>query len=121
MRMGARTWFAMLLLASVLLYHRLVKPLPFARAIILVATLLGGVLVYGVVRDLANPAGGVQTLRTMAGAGSSRWATMNEFQAIYGIAYDLYARHAAGRVGHVPWQIHAGDFLLLIPSQMLPF
>ena len=121
MRMGARTWFAMLLLASVLLYHRLVKPLPFARAIILVATLLGGVLVYGVVRDLANPAGGVQTLRNMAGAGSSRWATMNEFQAIYGIAYDLYARHAAGRVGHVPWQIHAGDFLLLIPSQMLPF
>jgi hypothetical protein len=116
-RMGARTFYATLLLAAVLLYHRLVKPLPLARAAILVSLLLGGLLLYGLSRDLR---GGLSVLNTVAEP-SARWSTMNEFQAMYGIAYDLHARKTAGLVGHVPWQIYATDILQLIPSQILPF
>lgn len=118
MRMGARTWLVMLIMAAVLLYHRLVKPLRFARAAVLVVLLLCGAMVYGLARDLG---GGLAGLSRVSATTSSRWATMNEFQALFGIAYDLKARKAAGLVGPIPWQIYANDVILLIPSQMLPF
>jgi hypothetical protein len=114
-RMGGRTWYVMLLMASGLLYHRLVRPLPAARAIALGGLLLGGALVYGMARDIG---GG---LRTVAEAGTSPWATMNEFQALFGMAYDLYARQAAGTLGPIPWQVYANDLVMLVPSQLLPF
>jgi hypothetical protein len=120
LRMGARTFFVTLLLAAVLLYHRLVRPLPFARAVLLAVLLLGGALLYGLARDLTTPAG-VGGLDRLATTTSSRWATMNEFQALYGIAYDLHERKAAGLLGPIPWQIYASDLLQLVPSQFLPF
>jgi hypothetical protein len=118
--MGARTYLAMLILASVLLYHRLVRPLPLVRAAVLSVLLLGGLLLYGLARDLAGP-GGTSGLSTVANTTSSRWATMNEFQALYGIAYDLHARKATGAIGKVPWELYASEFSQLIPSQLLPF
>jgi hypothetical protein len=114
-RMGGRTWYVMLLLATALLYHRLVKPLSVVRATVLVVVLLGGALVYGLARDLG---GG---LNTVARSEASPWATMNEFQALYGMAYDLHARQMAGTLGPIPWQIYANDIVMLIPSQILPF
>jgi hypothetical protein len=117
--MGARTYFAMLILSSVLLYHRLVRPLPIVRAAILSALLLGTLLIYGLARDLATASG--SGLRTVANTTSSRWATMNEFQALYGIAYELHARKATGALGKVPWELYATEFSQLIPSQLLPF
>jgi hypothetical protein len=117
--MGARTYFAMLVLSSVLLYHRLVRPLPVVRAAVLSVLILGGLLLYGLARDLTGPGG--SGLRTLANATSSRWATMNEFQALYGIAYELHARKATGALGKVPWELYATEFSQLIPSQVLPF
>lgn len=117
-RMGARTYFVTLVMAGALLYHRLVKPLAFARAALLMALILGGALVYGLSRDLG---GGLAGLSTVANTTSSRWATMNEFQALYGISYDLHARKEAGTLGPIPWQIYANDIIQLVPSQMLPF
>lgn len=114
-KMGGRTWYVMLLLATGLLYHRLVRPLPVVRAAILVVALLGGALLYGFARDLG---GG---LNTVAQSDVSPWATMNEFQALYGMAYDLHARQLAGTLGPIPWQIYANDIVMLIPSQILPF
>jgi hypothetical protein len=114
-RMGGRTWYVTLLMAAVLLYHRQVKPLPFARAGALAVALLGATLVYGMARDIG---GG---LRTVAEAEHSPWATMNEFQALYGISYDLYMRRLDGTTGPVPWQIYASDLIRLVPSQVLPF
>jgi hypothetical protein len=45
---------------------------------------------------------------------------MNEFQAMYGIAYELHARKNANLLGPIPWQLYASDLLQLIPSQILP-
>jgi hypothetical protein len=114
-KMGGRTWYAMLLMAAVLLYHRLVKPLPVLRATILALVVVGGMLVYGMARDLG---GGIASVKS---AEFSPWATMNEFQALYGIAYEVQVRKAAGLLGPVPWQIHFHDLILLVPSQLLPF
>jgi hypothetical protein len=119
-RMGARTYFAMLVVASVLLYHRLVKPLTLARAALTAVLLLGSLLLYGLARDLATPSG-TSGLHTVANTTSTRWATMNEFQAIYGIAYDLHARKAAGTLGPVPTELYVTELALLFPSQVLPF
>ena len=113
--MGGRTWYVMLLMGAALLYHRLVKPLSVALALTLVIVLLGGAIAYGLARDLG---GGMSTI---AETESSPWATMNEFQALYGIAYDLHARRLAGTLGTIPWQIYANDVVMLIPSQFLPF
>jgi hypothetical protein len=113
--MGGRTWYAMLVLATGLLYHRIVRPLSPIAAALIVVLVLGGTLIYGVARDVR---GG---LRTVAEAEWSPWATMNEFQAFFGIAYDLHARQAAGTVGHIPWQVYASDLISLVPSQLLPF
>ena len=116
-RLGGRTWYVMLVMATGLLYHRLVKPIPAMRAAVLVAVLLGGALAYGVNRDLRVRGG----LSYVAQAETSPWATMNEFQALFGIAYDLYVRKMAGTLGPVPWQIYANDLVILMPSQLLPF
>lgn len=114
-KMGGRTWYVMLVMAAGLLYHRLVKPLRVVVATAVVALLLTGALVYGVARDVG---GG---LETVAQAGSSPWATMNEFQALFGIAYELHDRKVAGTLGPVPWQIFANDAIMLVPKQLLPF
>jgi len=119
-KMGARTFFAMLVVASVLLYHRLVRPLTLTLAAVLATLLLGGLLLYGVARDLAAPGGG-SGLETIASSRSSRWATMNEFQALYGIAYDLHARKQLGQLGPIPATLYVTEFSQLFPSQILPF
>jgi hypothetical protein len=113
--MGGRTWYVMLLMATGLLYHRLVKPLPAVRATVIGIALLAGALAYGLARDLG---GG---LTRVVQSEISPWATMNEFQALYGIAYDLHVRKMAGTLGVIPWQIYANDFVVLVPSQLLPF
>jgi hypothetical protein len=119
-KMGARTYFAMLLVASVLLYHRLVKPLMLAWAAGLALLLLGGLITYGLARDLADPSG-TSGLTAIANTSSSRWATMNEFQALYGIAYELHARKQAGQLGPIPAELYATEFSQMFPSQILPF
>jgi hypothetical protein len=117
-RMGARTWFVLLILATGLLYHRLVKSLPVVRAALLGVVLLTGALVYGLARDLGSHFTG---LDVVASSMSSRWTAMNEFQALFGISYDLYARQAAGLVGPIPSALYASEALQLVPSQLLPF
>jgi hypothetical protein len=113
--MGGRTWFVMLLVATILLYHRLVRPLRLWMAAAAAVVLLAGAIAYGLARDVG---GGIARVAASEG---SPWSAMNEFQALFGIAYDLSARKAAGVLGAIPWQVYANDFLLLVPSQILPF
>jgi hypothetical protein len=114
-RMGGRTWFVMLIAATVLLYHRLVQPLRVWMAAAAAGVLIAGAIAYGLARDVG---GGIATVAASEG---SPWAAMNEFQALFGIAYDLFARKAAGTLGAIPWQVYANDFLIVVPSQILPF
>jgi hypothetical protein len=118
--MGSRTNLVMLLMAAMLLYHRLVRPLRLIRAAALGTLLIAGALAYGLARDLSN-ADAAASLAALSSATSSRWSAMNEFQALYGIAYDLHARKAEGALGPIPWHVYANEFSQIVPSQLLPF
>jgi hypothetical protein len=114
-RQGARTEVVLLILTAALLYHRLVRPLSFARVSLGAVMLLAGVVFVGAVRDTGvgvgeMPVGEVSVL-----------SLSNEFQALFGTAYDLHMRRDRGELATIPWTLYLSDILLLIPSQFLPF
>lgn len=109
-RMGQRSGIILLLLATGLLYHRIVRPLRF-RSIILGSTLLlVFFFTFGVLRS-AN--------LDLLSIPENIFSISNECQSLLGTAYDLHQR-----VNHqslqVPWQIHLSEFLALIPQQVCP-
>jgi hypothetical protein len=109
----SRTTAVMLLLTAVVGYHRIVKPLRVKSAVIVGTVLLGFVLIFGLFRDIGA-----------AGIRQDRSATVNaanEFQILYGTAYDIYYRKINGMLPPVPPQMYFADFYRLIPSQLLPF
>jgi hypothetical protein len=100
--LGARRDMAMLLIASVLLYHRLVKPLAVSQAATAATALLSGLLVFGFLRDLSGQ--------------NFSWTAANEFQTLFANACDIEAR----RPGlDVPWQIYYSDLFRLVPRRWL--
>jgi hypothetical protein len=101
---GPRSYFAFLVLATVLSFHRLVRPIsvPVAAAVgILFLSLL---LAYGYVRDYSNHA--------------SDFSTANEFQVLMGTA--LHVRDMVADGLKVPPQVRWSELLMLIPQQLLP-
>ena len=109
--LGSRSTAMILVLSAGLLYHRLVKPIGFRAAIIGGVLLLSAFTIVGTVRQGFR---GAEAGRQALTAGS-------EFQALFTTAFDIHKRHEAGQIGHVPWQLYASDFTLLVPRQLLPF
>ncbi|HEV2718821.1 MAG TPA: hypothetical protein VG323_02290 [Thermoanaerobaculia bacterium] len=109
--LGARTPAVLLILSAGLIYHRVVRPLPFSAVLAGGALLLAGFLAVGQVRSLG----------ASAGSGHGLLTSTNEFQALFTNAFDLYKRREMGLLPLVPWQIHVSDFYMAIPSQLLPF
>jgi hypothetical protein len=100
--MGARRDMAMLLIAAILLYHRLVKPLAAGPAAALATGLLAGLLGFGFVRDFSGQ--------------SVTWTAANEFQTLFANACDMDTR----RHGlDVPWPIYFSDLFRLLPRSSL--
>ena len=105
--MGARTNFAILIMAVVLSCHRLLRPIgPVAAAVSSVA-LLAGLLGYGVIRQGTSI--------------SDIWVAPNEFQVLMANGINVSWEKARGTIHDVPWQIIYNDFILMIPQQLLPF
>jgi hypothetical protein len=107
---GSRSALVLLLLATGLLYHRLVRPMKLVAVTAAGMALLIGVLGYGIVRDFRNYREPVAFL-----------TAANEFQSILGTPFDLQDRMRAGELVNIPWQIYWADLLALVPSQLLPF
>ena len=108
-RLGSRRDTAMLLIASVLLYDHLVRPLKTWQAVAGGASLLLGLLAFGFNRDL--------------GGAEASWTAANEFQILFGNGCDMLARVRSGQLD-IPRQLHFGELLMLIPSRwqpLLPF
>ena len=110
-RMGARTEAVLLILAAVVLYHRLVKPLSFRFCAISGSLLLAGFLVLGAARN-----GLIGKASTSSGV--SLLAVGNEFQSLFATGYDLRCRVEEGL--EVPWQVYFGDLFRPIPQQIFP-
>jgi len=117
-RMGGRTEFFLLLLAAVLTYHRLIKPLRISTLILLGVVMLSGALVYGGLRVFVLAKGGLPMTLTWD---QSMFAMVNEFQILLGTAADLQDMKVKGLMGEIPKAAYFADFLALIPQQLLPF
>jgi len=109
-RLGSRGSMVLLLVAAVLLYHRMVHPLTLVRASVVGVLALGLFLVMGFARDYAADTPGYMSLLMAS----------NEFQALFGTAYDVYMMRSVENVD-IPWQLHLADFFRVIPQQILPF
>ena len=110
MRESVRSSLVLLLLCVVLLYHRLVRPLTLAKVAIGSAVLIAGFVTLGLLR-----------LHTASLNVRSGLTAMNEFQALFATAFELYQRQKLGTLGPVPWQVYTVDLYLEIPRQLLPF
>ncbi|HEX9983060.1 MAG TPA: hypothetical protein VGF69_07340 [Thermoanaerobaculia bacterium] len=110
----ARSEFILLLMTTIMFYHRFVRRIPFIIAIPAGVLFLGGFLLMGIMRDF-------QGVQTVSEYDVPLLASSNEFQAVFATAYDLHVARQTGELQHIPWQIHWSDFYALIPSQILPF
>lgn len=112
---GARTELVLLIVTTMLLYHRLVAHLRLRIIIPFGAALMAVFLTLGIIRDMSSE-GGVEA------SGTPVLAASNEFQVLFANAYDLHQRrYVTGELPPIPWQIYWADFTALVPSQLLPF
>ncbi len=112
--LGSRGRAVLLLISAGVLYHRLVKPVSFRLVIVAGTLLLAGFLVAGVIRVVSSP----EAMRKDVG---HVLTAANEFQGLFGTAFDIHKRKEAGSIPSVPWQVYVSDLYFLIPSQLLPF
>jgi hypothetical protein len=115
--LGQRSGMMFFLLTTVLLYHRLVRPLSF-KALAMVGSAVFVLFMFlGFYRSFQD----LTALRSdVVAADTSVLARTNEFQSLLGTAYDVAQRKAAGAT--LPWYLYINDFVdVLPPQQLLPF
>lgn len=114
---GARTGLVMFLIATALMYHRLIKPLSVKFLLAFGAALLMFFIFAGIYRTYLDLSG------LQAGLSASEggiFAGGNEFQALLGTELDMLQRKEAGY--DFPWYLYFNDFsTVLPPQQLLPF
>jgi len=108
---GARSQAVFFLVAWLLAQQRLRMPLRPLIFLIISLSILGGALVYGLVRGLGSQADTVQAVFSATG----------EFQSVYGTAYNLIYLRDTGGLPQIPWHMYIADLLRLFPQQLLPF
>ena len=92
---GARTGLVLFLMATALLYHRMIKPLSM-KFLITSGTLL---FIFFIFLGLYRPYIDIASLQTdLSLADAGIFSGGNEFQALLGTAYDVYQRKEAGAV-----------------------
>lgn len=113
---GARASLMVSLGASMVLYHRYVRPFTWRRAVLIGVTgvvLFLGLGVLRTYRQLSSAAeAGVVTPTSVSGG---------EFEALFANAVDLEERMRLSRGAGVPPQRYASELFAAVPSQLLPF
>jgi hypothetical protein len=113
-RNASRSELVLLMLTTILMYHRLVKPLKLKLAILLGVGFIGGFLLLGVMRNRSFGPGYDEVHVPFL-------VVNNEFQAVWGTSYDIWALKRDGIITNPPPQLFFSDFYFLVPSQLLPF
>jgi hypothetical protein len=101
---GPRTYFATLLLATLLSFHKMVRAISIPVLGACVVVFLGFLLAYGNIRNYADS--------------PIDFSTSNEFQVLMGTA--LHVRDMVQSGLKVPLQVTWSELLMLIPQQLLP-
>ena len=110
--LGARTYAAMLILAAMVTYHRLVKPFTFKTLSLLSAAFLFALIGYGFLREYGR--GDIVGIENPLVAA-------NEFQVLMTTPIHIKWLMDRGAITEVPWELIFSDFLMLIPQQFLSF
>jgi hypothetical protein len=107
--MGPRAYYAFLIMAVALCYHRMIRPITAVPAASIASVLLAGLLGYGYWRDHSyNSVADILSAAT-------------EFQVLLANGLHVSWARAHGMLGDVPWHIRFNDLILMIPQQLLPF
>jgi len=112
-KMWSLTGLALQVLASVLLYHRFVRPLRLPILVLIAVLGIYGCLAYGIARAQRYSENVDIRVDTVLSSSS-------EFDAMFGTALHLLKYKEAGALPPVPWQAHFNDILALVPQQLLP-
>jgi hypothetical protein len=102
--LGPRTYFATLVLAALLAFHRMVRPLSVPTLGIFAVLFLFLLVAYGNFRNFTDV--------------FIDFSTMDEFQTLMGTA--LHVRDMVARGLQAPPQVLWSELLMLIPQQLLP-
>ena len=109
----SRAGMVILVLTFLAGYHHIVRPIRIATAFMAGTIVLGGFIVFGLLRDLGANYAFADRQQT--------WGAPTEFQILYGNAYDIHQRKLEGSLQDVPPQLFLSDLYRLVPSQLLPF
>lgn len=109
---GSRTGLFVLLLGVMVSYHFLHKPLRTRTAVLLGSTALVVFVVLGFVRAQAD---------NLLEAQMNPFSSVNEFESIFGNAYDIAQLKKQGQTESVFPEFYVADFFALIPQQIVPF
>jgi hypothetical protein len=114
---GARTGLVLFIMAAALFYHRLIRPFTFKFMISSGALLFVIFLFLGIYRNYSSTNGMKASLSLNI---TSMFLTNNEFQVLFGNAYDVKQRKDAG--AYLPWYLYINDIISLFPpQQIVPF
>ncbi|MBE9525085.1 MAG: hypothetical protein IMY76_08290 [Chloroflexi bacterium] len=114
---GGRSGLVLFLMATALLYHRMIKHLSMKFLITSGASLFIFFIFLGFYRAYIDFAS-LQAALSQANAGI--FSGSNEFQASLGTAYDVLQRKIAG--ADLPWYLYINDFITILPpQQLMPF
>jgi len=122
---GGRTYIFLTIIATFMIYHRVVETIKFRQALFCFSLALIFFLFLGFKKVNLFIYFGEHSL----------WAATNEFTSLLGTAYDLYFRKEivetlkqdvflhtkVESLPEIPKSLFFNDILLLIPSQLLPF
>jgi len=109
---GERTTLMMLIASILILYHRLVRPLSARNAALLGAVSLSAFLALGIYR----------VYRHAEDPSSFRIAiSATEFESLFANSLDIKQRKESSELTNVPIGFYLGEFMSVIPSQVLPF
>jgi hypothetical protein len=114
---GSRTGLVLFLIATALLYHRMVKPLSIKFLITSGASLFIFFIFFGLYRAYIDF---TSFEAALSHANAGIFSGNNEFQTLLGTAYDVFQRKIAG--ADLPWYLYINDFITILPpQQLMPF
>ena len=114
---GGRSGLVLFLMATALLYHRMIKPLSMKFLITSGAMLLTLFIFLGLYRSYFDIAD-MQAALSRSNAGM--FSSGSEFQSLLGTAYDVLQRKEGG--ADLPWYLYINDFITILPpQQFMPF
>jgi hypothetical protein len=118
---GARTQIVLFIFASILFYHRIVKPLNLRIVFLGGVIFLLSFVLFGFFRSQQD----LEQMMTVLDRSDSDIFTTaltisNEFQSLLGTAYDVMLLKQSGT--EFPWYLYLNDFITILPpQQIMPF